>query len=116
MSDYNAGDRKQVREAEKRAKLFNRQRMEFIRTSLTTEQGRRFFWNILEVCHIFQLSYAGDEVNVIFREGERSIGLYILNDIMAICPEKFVEMMQEHNAPIKFDDDEKEEEGDLADG
>lgn len=52
---------------------------------------------VLEACHIFASSHTGNALNTAFAEGERNIGLRLLNGIMAAAPDQYVQMMRERN-------------------
>ena len=94
---YNAAERKDVRRAEKDAKLAEQQRREVVTGVMQTIAGRRWILGILEECHIFGTSFNRDPSTMAFMEGQRDIGLRLLNDIMASCPDDYILMMRENN-------------------
>jgi hypothetical protein len=94
---YNAAERKDVRRAEKDAKLAEQQRREVIVGLMSAIPGRRWVLETLESCHIFRTSYNRDPTTMAFMEGQRDIGLRLLNDIMASCPDDYILMMRESN-------------------
>lgn len=94
---YNAGERKDVRKAEKAARLVEKQRHEVIFGLMTLIAGRQWMLEKLEECHVFATSFARDAITMAYMEGERSIGLRLLNDIMASCPDQYIQMMRERN-------------------
>src|SRR5215813_3500225 len=94
---YNAGERKDVRRAEKEAHLADRQRQEIITQIMSGTPGRRWVLEKLEECHIFRTSFHREPTAMAFNEGQRDIGLRLLNDIMASCPDQYVLMMRENN-------------------
>ena len=57
-------------------------------------RGRRVVWRILEKAGIYRSSYTGNS-ETFFREGERNIGLMLLAEMMATCPELHIAMLQE---------------------
>ena len=74
----------QEREAElARAKavkeLLDREIADAWHAVLSTEQGRLVVWSVLERCHLYETTYTGNQLAA-FMEGERNIGLSILND------------------------------------
>lgn len=91
----NAADRKSVRRAEKDAALADRQRLDNIRDRLSTSGGRLYLWGELSAAHIFQTSMSPDPLQMAFLEGERNMGLRLLNDILAADPNQFVIMWRE---------------------
>jgi hypothetical protein len=94
---YNASERKDIRAAEKAAKLAEIQRTDFIKASMATEGGRHWFYDLLVRCHIFASTFTGEALSSANAEGERNIGLMIYTDIMRACPDLFIRMMQEAN-------------------
>jgi hypothetical protein len=94
---YNAGDRKDVRQAEKQAKLWEQQRREIVTGIMSVAPGRQWMCDILEHCHIFHTSYNDVSGRMAFMEGQREVGILLLNDIMQSCPDEYVVMMRERN-------------------
>jgi len=95
---YNAGERQHVRQAAKVARIADRQQREFITNLMSAVAGRAWLFSLLEACHVFATSHTANALNTAFAEGERNIGLLILNDVMAACPDQYVVMMREANA------------------
>jgi hypothetical protein len=94
---YNAGNRKDIRRGEKDAKLADQQRKEIVTQIMQTMPGRRWMLEKLEECHVFRTSFNRDSSTMAFMEGQRDIGLKLLNDIMASCPDEYLLMMRESN-------------------
>lgn len=63
--------------------------------------GRRFLWEMLERCRIYQTTLAVDEDNRVdlaqlaFNEGERQLGLWLLGQMIEANPAAWLEMQQE---------------------
>lgn len=94
---YNAGERKDVRRAEKASKLVEAAASEAIRQIMSTTSGRTWMFTRLESAHIFATTFNPDPHLAAFAEGQRSEGLKLLADIMLYCPEQYVTMTQEAN-------------------
>jgi len=94
---YNAGERKDVRRAEKEGKIRERERLEVIKSLMSVKGGRGWMLEKLEGCHIFRTSFSTDPLQMAFMEGERRQGLLLLNDIMQSCPDQYILMMRERN-------------------
>lgn len=91
----NAADKQQVKEAERVEKSRRQQEIDDVYFLLNCPQGRRFLWRYLGICGVYRLSYtANSDTN--FREGERNIGLKLMNDIMETKPEAYLQMIQEN--------------------
>jgi len=97
MTHYDAGNRRDIREAQKRAKVTEQQRREIITGIMSVEPGRRWMHDILEGCHIFSTSFSDAGLRMAFMEGQREVGLRLLMDIMGACPDRYIEMMRERN-------------------
>ena len=88
MSPDSAIDRKSIRRREKAVALANRQRGEVLISVMSTAPGRQWIWDILATCHIFHTTFAPGQPDVVaFAEGRRSVGLTLLADILATCPD-----------------------------
>lgn len=67
-----------------------------IRAVLQTEQGRRFFWRILEMAAVFQNPYTGN-ADTHFKCGRQVIGTTLIADVHSRrdCFELYMHMQQE---------------------
>lgn len=97
MTQYNAAERKDVRKAEKAAKLADRQRAEIVSGIMSVAPGRAWMLDRLESASVFATTFNPDALQMAFAEGNRNQGLQLLNDIMQHCPEQYVLMMRERN-------------------
>ncbi len=64
---------------------------------LSSKQGRRFTWRLLSECGVFRSSFTGNS-ETFFREGKRAVGLHMLAEISAHCPEQYALMQAESKA------------------
>jgi hypothetical protein len=94
---YNAASRKDVRRLEKQARVEERQRLDTIRVLMSTTAGRQWVYDRLSQCHVFASSFSLNAYESAFKEGERNVGLQILNDVMMASPDNYVLMMREAN-------------------
>lgn len=93
----NAADRKQIRAAEKAAKLAERNRGEVIAALANTEPGRRYLWDRLAEANVFSSTYHDNPQRMAFSEGLRSSGLALMEDFMRYAPDQFILAMREAN-------------------
>lgn len=93
----NASSRKDIRAAEKSAKLRATERQSVIVGLMSTTPGRAYIFEELEAAHVFESSFTADPLSTAFREGERSQGLRILAEVMIHCTEEFILAMREAN-------------------
>ena len=94
---YDASNRRDVKQAEKQAKLAEQQRREIISGIMSVAPGRSWVCDLLEHCHIFHTSYNDILHRMAFMEGQREVGIRLLSDIMGACPDQYVLMMRERN-------------------
>ena|SRR5215472_9505159 len=92
-----ASDPKQVRQAQKEARIRERLRQDVIRNLMSGIAGRSFIYDLLNGCHVFGTSFALNGLQMAFNEGERNVGLKLLNDIMQAAPDSYPLMMREAN-------------------
>lgn len=67
-------------------------------------RGRRIAWWLLEQCHVYATSFR-TSAEMPFLEGERNIGLKLINEIRMVCPEQNLAMEQDAIARRKRDDE-----------
>ena len=94
---YDASNRKDIRRAEKDAKIDETVRIDFLRAAMSTLQGRAYFYDFLEFCHLFADPFTGDALIEAYRKGERNIGLRTFADLLAHCPDYYIQMIKEAN-------------------
>ncbi len=90
--DYD--EQQDERAAEER--LAAQQRRNDLRTVLSTESGRRFIWGVIQRCGVFQGASSLEPMNISYSEGRRSVGLFLLGDVMAFHPDLFLTMQKEN--------------------
>lgn len=101
---YDASNRKDIRLAEKDARVAEAERVAYLKAAMTVVQGRRWFHDLLESCHLFADPFTGDPLREAYTKGERNVGLLIYSDIVAHCPDDFIKMMKEaHGRRIERD-------------
>jgi hypothetical protein len=57
--------------------------------------GRRLMWQWLSDCGVFRNSFTGNS-QTFFNEGQRNVGLKMLNEINSLCPDKYMLMTKEN--------------------
>ena len=103
MSDINAELSEYDRESsydllQQQAERAEAKRQDAFRSLMATAEGRRWMWWLLERCGVFRTSFTGDATTY-FNEGTRNVGLMVIADINALCPEQFATMMTEAKVP-----------------
>lgn len=94
---YDASNRKDIRRAEKDAKIAETLRIDFLRAAMSTQAGRAWYYDLLEFCHLFSDPFTGDALIEAYRKGERNIGLRTFADLLAHCPDYYIQMVKEAN-------------------
>jgi hypothetical protein len=65
---------------------------------LSSKQGRRIAWRLLDRAGVFRTSFTGNS-ETFFNEGRRDMGLFILGEIQAHSPDAFALMLTESREP-----------------
>lgn len=58
-------------------------------------RGRRFMWRLLEGSGIYRSSFTGEALSMAFNEGQRNVGLKLVDEITQHCPKRLSEMQTE---------------------
>lgn len=93
-----ASDRKSIRAREKTALAEATIRADVIRSTMSTPTGRHWMWTVLSQCHIFAQTFTSDPLTTAFNEGQRSIGLRLMADILLTCPDQYIQAQREQHA------------------
>lgn len=92
---YDASNRKDVRKAEKAARLALAQDREAIRKIMIDSFGRAWMWHKLSAARVFSDPFTGDPLVEAYNKGYRNFGMMLLGDIMQHCPEQYIQMTRE---------------------
>ena len=72
-----------------------------LQTVLKTPQGRRVLWSILQAAQVRHHGFVpGDSLATAFHCGQRSIGLYVLDEIEQAVPGAYQQMRGEYVAQV----------------
>lgn len=77
----NASDAKQIQAAGSKAKMRQEALKERIKAQLSTRMGRRYVWDILDFCGIYDTTFRHDTHQTAFAEGARMVGLKLLKEL-----------------------------------
>ena len=91
-----SSDENHVNKKKQEAQLERETSLEALRLFIEHPGGRKWVWDMLVKCHVFNTSMTGNS-HTFFKEGERNIGLGILNDLMEADPAAFTSMMKDFN-------------------
>lgn len=93
------GDPKQAKAHNETAEDWEQERLDFLKTAMTSKSGRRFFSDLVFVkCHINHNSFNSDHALHSFADGERNVGQRVQTEILQVAPESFVTMLKENGA------------------
>lgn len=105
---YDASNRKDVRKAEKAARLAASEDADAIRKIMSDTFGRAWMWRRLSAARIFDDPFTGDPLVEAYNKGNRNFGTLLLSDIMLHCPEQYLIMTREaHVRRINDDNDDR---------
>jgi hypothetical protein len=91
----NAADPEQVREAGKKERFVKRNELDDIRIVLSTPNGRRCLWKILEESHVFESVWHPSAL-IHYRSGAQDVGLILRNKIIEANLEAYLTMEREN--------------------
>lgn len=97
----NAADTEAHKRKELEQDLAQRQANEDFRWLMDDPRGRRFIWQLMGRCRIFEPVFNTHGGLMNFNEGRRDVGLFLLGEINRLCPEKFAVAAAEHAKPLE---------------
>lgn len=91
MSD----ERAEIRRARRVAQAQRREELELLAALLRAPAGRRWIYNLLASCHVFQTSFDRNALGMAFREGQRDVGLRLTIDVTEASADMYLQMLKE---------------------
>jgi hypothetical protein len=88
---------KQRDDAQQRARLQAENEAEDFKWLMANKRGRRIIWRLLERTGVFRTSFRLNN-EMAFLEGQRNVGLILLDAIHAHCPDAYLTMLKEHQS------------------
>ena len=95
MSEFNAANTKQIRAAEKQAKIAAALDREVVFRLMSDPAGRDWIRRLLERCHVFRTPFTGLAATTDFNCGQQSVGLQLLGEVVNAAPDQYIQMMRE---------------------
>lgn len=93
---YDAGDKRSVNTARKKAARKKKQRLEVVAAIMAQPQGRSYMYEYLTRCSTFTTPFVeGMPDKTAFNAGRQSVGHDLQADIMAAAPEMYWVMVKE---------------------
>lgn len=81
-----------------------------IKVVLSTPEGRRFYWRVMEAGTIFGDIFCGEEQSYTNRNlGRRDVSLKFFNDLFEADPNAYVKMQRERSSRDKMDESDIKE-------
>lgn len=91
---FNASDEDQVKTRKRKDERERDRELADIRLVMSSVEGRRFVWRLLEKAGVFRTSFTGNSTTF-FNEGMRNMGLMVLGDVHEACASEYIVMMNE---------------------
>jgi hypothetical protein len=88
-------DPEQVEKGKQKAASAARRELNDLAFVASTVEGRRFLWHMIEKTHVYDRIATFDPIARALAEGERSIGLYLIQDLNAVDPLLYAQVRQE---------------------
>lgn len=93
MSDE--ADEEALLEKERRAKENAAREVLDLRAVMSSPQGRRFVWRLLDAAGVFSASYTADPNSTAYAEGRRAMGLWLMREAQTVARDPYVAMVRE---------------------
>ena len=90
-----AGQQLEKREADAKKRLARDTEQADLKWLMSSPRGRRLMWRFMTMSRTFQLSFNPNAMQMAFNEGNRNLGLQLLDEVMTLCPELFPVMQKE---------------------
>lgn len=93
---YNAGNKEHVNKRRAKEGRQLRQKLDYMKTIMSTSQGREWIYNLLEICKVFNSPIVMGDTHFTYHNiGEQNIGKKLLQDINQAAPDEYIIMMKE---------------------
>lgn len=97
----NAADADAIKRKELEEQLAQRQANNDFLWLMDDPRGRRFVWQLIGRCRVFEPVFNTHGGLMNFNEGRRDVGLFLLGEINRLCPEKFAVAAAENAKPLE---------------
>jgi hypothetical protein len=91
---FNAADEEQVKTRKRKDERLRDRELADLRLVMSSVEGRRFVWRLLEKAGVFRTSFTGNSTTF-FNEGMRNMGLMVLSDVHEAAAAEYIVMMNE---------------------
>ncbi len=91
---FNAADEEQVKRRKRKDESQRERELADMRWVMSSVEGRRFVWRLLEKAGVFRTSFTGNSTTF-FNEGMRNMGLMVLGDVHEAAADEYIVMMNE---------------------
>lgn len=89
------GDETQVKERQRQVLSKTERQVIELGNILNSYPMRKYIWDKIAACGVFDSSFTGEAETTFFREGKRAIGLLMLTEILTHYPKQFTLMQSE---------------------
>ena len=96
LRDHVESDEKSVKSAKQKDKNIRDTELEDLRLLISKQWGRRLVWRILEQTGMYRTSFTGNSTTF-FNEGQRNIGLWLVDEVLLADAEMYLLMIKENN-------------------
>lgn len=109
MEDFLGQENKDQKETDAKRERKRQRDVNDLRVILKIPEARRYLWKLWGLTGVFRASYTPKDANMTsFREGQRDIGLALLQDINDANPTALAQMRSEYLSELKSEQKEKE--------
>jgi len=96
VSDHvDLGDESSVERRNRTLKVQENAQDTVLRVMMEQKEIRKWMFDLLAKCHMFQTSFDRSALSMAFHEGERNIGLQIQADLLRVSSKLYLAMLEE---------------------
>lgn len=88
-------EKRRFRKLQLQSKLRKSRLDDFIKAAMQHQQGREYFYSLLEMCGIGKTPFTANALTTSFACGEQNIGLQIQSHIIEVAPKGYILMLEE---------------------
>ncbi len=96
-----ASSKSEIKDADRKIERLNERRADDLKTILSTIEGRRWMWNFLGACNLFQSPWADSGSKLAKNVGKQEIAQDLMNEIIAADSDLYLTMQREAYKELK---------------
>jgi len=109
-------EKRRFRKLQLQSRLRKTRLDDFVKAAMQHQQGREYFYSLLESCGIGKTPFTANALTTSFACGEQNIGLQIQAHIIEVAPKGYILMLEEKEEERLNAERTSNDDGNSADG